>query len=747
MSPSQLLRGRHPPPERQEARVRSRLGAGRRRVLGPDRFGMGETGPSHGNCSPGRRFRVLAIVVLAVLVSGWVAARGVSAAAVPCSDNTRLGLAYKDGWSGSATNEVPVVLIHGKGGSPAMWSEKMEWASGTSTTELSVKGDSYVNRISRISGTVVYTFDYEDYHEKWVTHSQVGPKLRDAIDCLYEEYEKQVVVVGHSMGSLAAQYVAKQNKGDDPQIGLVISLNTPYRGSHIANRVFPTVIVPIPPYLIPTDRIVDWKANRRTPAGLALRTEAENTRLPILSEGTWNNGFLFDNVWHARRYAIATNIVVDYPIWKPGYNFEIPTGVRLRFGRAPIGDMIVLVHAAIDGLIVPGRTTYTDAHVEQCGIWALNKDRLAKWVLGQTPETGQLDKISDADYLLMIVQADVKVGCYHSNMTRIKTIRDKVTARISEYIKLRITKLTLTDTATEDQITLSPVSVENDSPGNDHVAVRYTAVGPKGTEQITIRAVPASSSTNIKILPTDADPDTSGHQIDLKRGTTTITITTSAPSTTTPGNAKRQKVHSIEIQANIHGEVHTSNELFTQVSSYGGHTCAVTTSKAIICWGNNDDGQATAPTGEFRVVSAGSGAFMRDPPTRTGRSSAGATTTTGRRPHPQENSGWYPLAGSIHAGSALTGRVDLLGQQRRRAGDPTQRKLPHHHRRRAPFVRDPHRPYRRLLGQQRRRAGDPTQRIRHRYPRPGIQNRHRRHPLHLRDSHQRDVHMLGLLQT
>src|SRR5947209_2775117 len=35
------------------------------------------------------------------------------------------------------------------------------------------------------------------------------------------------------------------------------------------------------------------------------------------------------------------------------------------------------------------------------------------------------------------------------------------------------------------------------------------------------------------------------------------------------------------------------------------HTCGVQTSRAVLCWGKNDVGQATAPAGTFVDVSAG----------------------------------------------------------------------------------------------------------------------------------------------
>ena len=46
---------------------------------------------------------------------------------------------------------------------------------------------------------------------------------------------------------------------------------------------------------------------------------------------------------------------------------------------------------------------------------------------------------------------------------------------------------------------------------------------------------------------------------------------------------------------------------FDSISSGNLHTCGVTTNGSIVCWGDNEYGQASPPDGQFRAVSAGSG--------------------------------------------------------------------------------------------------------------------------------------------
>ena len=45
---------------------------------------------------------------------------------------------------------------------------------------------------------------------------------------------------------------------------------------------------------------------------------------------------------------------------------------------------------------------------------------------------------------------------------------------------------------------------------------------------------------------------------------------------------------------------------FSEVAAGGGHACGLRTEGTVVCWGNNDTGQADAPDGQFDAVAAGS---------------------------------------------------------------------------------------------------------------------------------------------
>ena len=56
---------------------------------------------------------------------------------------------------------------------------------------------------------------------------------------------------------------------------------------------------------------------------------------------------------------------------------------------------------------------------------------------------------------------------------------------------------------------------------------------------------------------------------------------------------------------NEHGEADTPTGTFQQVSAGLWHSCGLKTDGTVVCWGKNDNGEATAPLGIFQQISAG----------------------------------------------------------------------------------------------------------------------------------------------
>lgn len=123
---------------------------------------------------------------------------------------------------------VPVLLVHGFGSNPKMWSE-----GGVG---------SLAYRLQQMQELDISAFDYEAHHFDWVTDRGIGLKLAQTIHCLAQSSRAgggagKVIVVTHSMGGLAVREAANRVVGDGrvaSDIGLVINIATPNLGSPLA---------------------------------------------------------------------------------------------------------------------------------------------------------------------------------------------------------------------------------------------------------------------------------------------------------------------------------------------------------------------------------------------------------------------------------------------------------------------------------------------------------------------------------
>ncbi|HEU5122334.1 MAG TPA: alpha/beta fold hydrolase [Candidatus Saccharimonadales bacterium] len=163
--------------------------------------------------------RFMSIITAVGLVAGLFIATPPTASAakeVDCqSDASLMG------------EKIPLVMAHGLFGKPNIW-------DGLSKVLNEVK-DVYI----------ATPFDYSANlaNINWVTHPNVGPKLAKTVACLADASKKnggpgKVLIIGHSMGGLAAQYAAAQVPN---KVGLVITIGTPHKGSILANAMAPTI--------------------------------------------------------------------------------------------------------------------------------------------------------------------------------------------------------------------------------------------------------------------------------------------------------------------------------------------------------------------------------------------------------------------------------------------------------------------------------------------------------------------------
>lgn len=125
-----------------------------------------------------------------------------------------------------AKGKVPVILVHGLVGNAGAWGDPSD-------------SKSMVNTIKKIPGVYLdEVFDYSSTNTKWVTDSNIGPRLANRIDCLAQASDREPVVVGHSMGGAAARLASSltvNGRKVANEFGMLITLGTPNLGSGWAN--------------------------------------------------------------------------------------------------------------------------------------------------------------------------------------------------------------------------------------------------------------------------------------------------------------------------------------------------------------------------------------------------------------------------------------------------------------------------------------------------------------------------------
>ena len=344
-------------------------------------------------------------------------------------------------------DDLPVVLIHGKGGYMSeIWGGVVKWnvadwvpaSPGTAT---------FAQEVASLDGVVAYRFDYKD-DEEWVDHDNVGGLFKDAIDCLYEVYGQQVVVVAHSLGGLVAQQVAKWDSDADTQkIGLVVSFGTPYEGSEIAAAIIDDLSNPLECFFFWNWIECGKEAGAAvfggllTNAGLGLR--AGSKAISELSGGEWQEQKddgkkvkLVGAQWQAPFFAIGTQIT---------FFFSILGFFRVSLGFDNLGDYIVHFESATGG----EATRQADQHREPSCLPVYDtQESKVRW---GNRRLGEIDidaeasiemivdlsqQVSRGAYIYDVINRYVPIAdspCYHSNLPNTDTLRKAALDRIIRY--------------------------------------------------------------------------------------------------------------------------------------------------------------------------------------------------------------------------------------------------------------------------------------------------------------------------
>ena len=161
------------------------------------------------------------IMLAAVLILGTLA---VPATALPANASSCVsGMPAVQQVTAAGTRPLagttPVLFVHGINNGPGIWDPG---------SAKSISG-----QVAAMPGITAWTFSYAPDSLQWVTKQTIGPDLATAIACLAAESHREVIVVGHSMGGLAAQFaVGMPGSPAAGHVAGLITIGTPFAGSH-----------------------------------------------------------------------------------------------------------------------------------------------------------------------------------------------------------------------------------------------------------------------------------------------------------------------------------------------------------------------------------------------------------------------------------------------------------------------------------------------------------------------------------
>lgn len=325
---------------------------------------------------------------------------------------------------------VPVVMVHG-------WTSRSthtDKRDGVFSALIDLTSSrfgrvdvrrSLIGQLQKLPGAAVFTFDYRRYAGRWVDDEEVGGALGAAIDCLHERSGERVIIVGHSMGGLAARFVAAQRgrNGVDrsAEISTVITFGTPHTGSKIAAAAAGLLDAPD---LTAIRLILDYcgrVSSERFDSGSLCGTLPAFARAfsgeagEALRAGSPQLARLAPFPKGVAAHALAGSTAFDLP--KAGW-FALPWDTE----RVVVGDVVVGQESAFSGV---ERTLGKDC------AYQLNIVR------------GAVDRVGTAFRLIAVQDTArsaleaLKIPCYHGNLMRHRELTNEAVGVVGDEIARR----------------------------------------------------------------------------------------------------------------------------------------------------------------------------------------------------------------------------------------------------------------------------------------------------------------------
>lgn len=270
----------------------------------------------------------MAVAVTVLAVAGATAPGATPASASSCLAALPQVQQVRAAGGPPLAGSTPVLFVHGIVSGPGVW------GPGSAS---SVSG-----RVAGLHGVTAWTFSYAHQSLQWVTNPAIGPALAAAITCLSAASGHQVIVVGHSMGGLAAQFALGQDHGQvAADTAEVITVGTPFQGSQALSTAEKVINrAPLASALDP--EVLAVEALLSACAGIAAHSDSDPCWLAAILRSPVGTALEANSPSIARLPAWPAGV----PVLDTGGDMKVFVGVGHHGLDIDLGDVVVTVASA-----------------------------------------------------------------------------------------------------------------------------------------------------------------------------------------------------------------------------------------------------------------------------------------------------------------------------------------------------------------------------------------------------------------